>query len=340
MIDDLQWADGGTTALLFHLGRRLAGRRILLVCAYRPEELDFETAPGTGVPQGLGGILQELTREWGDVLIDLEQADGWAFVQAYVGSEPNRLGAVFRKALYDQTDGNPLFTAELPRCLRRQGALVRDDCGQWVEAAEPDWDRCPPQMEAVSAGHLAGRPGTRPPGGRPTHEPGPGWRTAVAHAGALGHSDWSEGQFVSACEHLERALELYDPEAGRPLSPVLGADPRVMGRCVLGVAQWFLGYADQGRGSLEQASEEAEAIGHLPTVAFAHMLAALLHSLLGRDATATRGHLEAVRPLGQSGQFYDTFSHVLAAQEHSANPRMGTQPRLLRTPGLEAVRAR
>lgn len=44
-IDDLQWADEGTAALLFHLGRRLAGSRILLACAYR----------------------LELAREWGDV---------------------------------------------------------------------------------------------------------------------------------------------------------------------------------------------------------------------------------------------------------------------------------
>ena len=35
-IDDLQWTDAGTAALLFHLGRRLAGSRILLACACRP----------------------------------------------------------------------------------------------------------------------------------------------------------------------------------------------------------------------------------------------------------------------------------------------------------------
>jgi hypothetical protein len=97
----------------------------LLVCAYRPQEQGAEQgdqvaapglAPGVGPAPGIcaapnvGAILRELAREWGDVLVDLERADGWAFVEAYVDSEPNRLDADFRQRLYDHTDGNPLFT--------------------------------------------------------------------------------------------------------------------------------------------------------------------------------------------------------------------------------------
>ena len=39
VVDDLQWADTGSISLLFHLGRHLAGGRILIVGAYRPEEV-------------------------------------------------------------------------------------------------------------------------------------------------------------------------------------------------------------------------------------------------------------------------------------------------------------
>lgn len=156
-IDDLQWADGGTAALLFHLGRRLAGSRILLVCAYRPEALHDPTDPkGPGRP--LGSVLQELTREWGDVLVDLDRADGRAFVEAYVDSEPNRLGEGFRRALYDHTEGNPLFTVELLRSLERQGALVREEAGHWIEAPGLDWEHVPVRVEAVIARHLAALP--------------------------------------------------------------------------------------------------------------------------------------------------------------------------------------
>jgi DNA-binding SARP family transcriptional activator len=169
-IDDLQWADGGTAALLFHLGRRLAGSRILLVCAYRPEALDPQTAWGTsagdgsqaaapgpqsGLGAGIGAVLQELTRVWGDVLVDLDQADGRAFIEAYVDSEPNCLGAAFRQALYDHTAGNPLFSVELLRSFEREGTLVQDEAGRWVQSPGLDWERWPSRVEAVIAGRLA-----------------------------------------------------------------------------------------------------------------------------------------------------------------------------------------
>jgi tetratricopeptide (TPR) repeat protein len=155
-IDDLQWADGSTAALLFHLGRRLAGSRILLVCAYRPETLQAADLGGLSDPRGLRSVLHELAREWGEVVVDLDQADGPGFVEAYVDAEPNCLGAAFRRALYDHTGGNPLFTVELLRSFEREGALRRDEAGRWIESAGLNWDRMPPQVEAVISEHLDG----------------------------------------------------------------------------------------------------------------------------------------------------------------------------------------
>jgi DNA-binding SARP family transcriptional activator/tetratricopeptide (TPR) repeat protein len=160
-IDDLQWADSGTEALLFHLGRRLAGSRILLVCACRPQEHGAAQADQVAKPgfsPGIRAVLQELSRQWGDILVDLDQADGWAFVDAYVDSEPNRLDADFRHRLYDHTGGNPLFTVELLHSFERQGMLVQDEAGRWIETPGVDWTYCPPQVEAVIAGHLADLP--------------------------------------------------------------------------------------------------------------------------------------------------------------------------------------
>ena len=163
-IDDLQWADSGSAALLFHLGRHLAGSRIMILCAYRPQALagDDESqaaVSGIGLARGVGAVLQELAREWGDIQIDLDQADGRAFVEAFVDSEPNCLDADFRQKLYNHTGGNPLFTVELLRSFERQGMLVRDETERWVKTLELDWSFCPPQVEALIAGHLAGLPG-------------------------------------------------------------------------------------------------------------------------------------------------------------------------------------
>ena len=41
ILDDLQWIDPGSVNLLFHLGRRLGGSKILLLGAYRPEEVSL-----------------------------------------------------------------------------------------------------------------------------------------------------------------------------------------------------------------------------------------------------------------------------------------------------------
>ena len=39
LLDDLQWADTSSISLLFHLGRWLAGSRILVLGTCRPEEM-------------------------------------------------------------------------------------------------------------------------------------------------------------------------------------------------------------------------------------------------------------------------------------------------------------
>lgn len=155
-IDDLQWADSGTAALLFHLQRYLAGSRMLLLCAYRPQGLLAEdgSTPATGNAAGISAVLQELTRQWGDIHIDLDQADGQAFVAAYIDSEPNCLDADFRQMLCHHTDGSPLFTVELLRCFERRGMLLRDEAGRWMAATVLDWSFCPPQVEALIAAHL------------------------------------------------------------------------------------------------------------------------------------------------------------------------------------------
>jgi len=160
LLDDLHWADGGTAALLFHLGRRLAGSRILLVGAYRPSSLDARRLSGERHPLEL--VINELGREQGDIGVDLDQADGRQFVDAFLDAEPNHLGPAFRRALYQHTDGNPLFTVELVRSFQRSGALVRDNASRWTEGPALDWNRWPPQVETIIAGHVA----ELPPGDR------------------------------------------------------------------------------------------------------------------------------------------------------------------------------
>jgi DNA-binding SARP family transcriptional activator len=150
-LDDLQWIDDASAGLLFHLGRRLAGSRILVAGAFRPDELGQGR---DGQPHPLLPILDEFQRQYGDILIDLAQpgeAEGRAFVEALLDTEPNRLDEAFRQALFRQTAGHPLFTVELLRDLQKRGNLVQDEAGRWFEGEELDWQTMPARVEAVIA---------------------------------------------------------------------------------------------------------------------------------------------------------------------------------------------
>jgi tetratricopeptide (TPR) repeat protein len=149
ILDDLQWIDESSASLLFHLARRVDGSRILLMANYRSEDV----ALGRGDHRHpLAPVLAELKREFGDVTIALDDAQGTEareFVDALLDSEPNRLGPSFRQSLVSRTRGHPLFTTELLRAMRERGDLANDAEGRWVEGPGLDWDTLPARVEGA-----------------------------------------------------------------------------------------------------------------------------------------------------------------------------------------------
>ena len=150
MIDDLQWADTGSINMLFHLGRRLAGCRILLLGAYRSEEVALGRA---GLRHPLEPLINEFRRNFGEILVSLGQALGQdesrEFVDELLDKEPNRLEESFREMLYQQTQGHPLFTIELLRGLQERGDIFKDPEGYWVTGSSLDWKTLPARVEAA-----------------------------------------------------------------------------------------------------------------------------------------------------------------------------------------------
>jgi DNA-binding SARP family transcriptional activator/tetratricopeptide (TPR) repeat protein len=209
-LDDLQWADGGSLNLLFHLGRRIEGSRILIIAAYRPDEV----ALGRPASAALGGaavggergqhplepIVHEFRRTFGDIDVDLERAEGRQFVDAFLDSEPNRLGDVFRETLHEHTRGYALFTVELLRGMQARGDLAQDPEGRWVEGPALDWETLPARVEAVIAQRIGRLP--------------PGLQAALAVASV-------EGETFSA-EVLARVEQASVEETVRFLSDQLG----------------------------------------------------------------------------------------------------------------------
>jgi predicted ATPase/DNA-binding SARP family transcriptional activator len=154
LLDDLQWADLGSISLLFHLGRRIEGQRILIVGDYRPSEVKQSWQ---GHPHPLVSVLSEFKHNFGEIELDLDRNDktsGRHFVDAFLDSEPNTLSENFRQALYQHTSGHPLFTIELLHQMQEQGYLQKDENGRWFLGSELGWDELPARVEAVIAGRI------------------------------------------------------------------------------------------------------------------------------------------------------------------------------------------
>jgi DNA-binding SARP family transcriptional activator len=168
-LDDLQWADGGSINLLFHLGRRLEHSRILILGAYRATEVILGR-PSTEPPgqeslntrqrerHPLEPVVNEFKRHFGQIEVDLEQAQGRQFVDAFLDSEPNQLDEAFRETLFHLTKGHPLFTVELLRGMQERQELAQDRKGRWVEGEVLNWETLPARVEAVIAERISRLP--------------------------------------------------------------------------------------------------------------------------------------------------------------------------------------
>ncbi len=149
VVDDLQWADLGSISLLFHLSRRIVGHRIMILGAYRRDDI---SRSWDGKQHPLGEVLMELKRIFGEIEINLDdtsEEEGRRFINAFLDSEPNMLGENFRQSLNLHTGGHPLFTIELLRQMEVQGDIQKDEHGRWMESTGLGWENLPAKVEAV-----------------------------------------------------------------------------------------------------------------------------------------------------------------------------------------------
>jgi predicted ATPase len=149
LFEDLHWVDAASNGLLFHLSRALGDSRILLVGTYRPDELLVGRG---GERHPLAGVVGEFKRRHGEIWLDLGDlppAEGRQFVDAYLDTQPNRLGHPFREALFRRTEGHALFTVELLRAVQERGDLRQDAEGYWIEGGSIDWQTLPARVEGV-----------------------------------------------------------------------------------------------------------------------------------------------------------------------------------------------
>jgi class 3 adenylate cyclase/tetratricopeptide (TPR) repeat protein len=123
-LDDFQWADGGTIAMLRHLARFAPRHRLLLVAAYR----DAEVGPGHPLADALGAFPRETDFE--RLRLEGLSAEGTARLLAALGDQDVEEGT--GRAWVEETDGNPFFIGELLRHLVEEGKVYRGPDGRWT----------------------------------------------------------------------------------------------------------------------------------------------------------------------------------------------------------------
>lgn len=129
ILDDLHWADRPTLLLLQHSLRATREAELLIVGTYRDTDLDRR--------HPLSDVLAELRRRDGYVRLPLRGLpvdDVRHWLERTAQQDLGAGGVRLAQALWDETEGNPFFLAEIVRHLVEVGAIYQDEDGGWTSA--------------------------------------------------------------------------------------------------------------------------------------------------------------------------------------------------------------
>ena len=110
MVDDVQWADEASAQVLHFLARQTAESPMLVIYAYRGEEIDSD--------ERFARLVESLRRETGArrlLLARLEPTDTSTLVAALARPDAGAPGLAAR--LHDETEGNPFFLISILQSL-------------------------------------------------------------------------------------------------------------------------------------------------------------------------------------------------------------------------------
>jgi DNA-binding CsgD family transcriptional regulator len=192
LLDDLHWADPASIDLLRLLGRQVGDMPLLILVAYRAEEVTRD--------HPLHALVPLLVREARAHRLDVHPLDNEAIGALIAARYP--LGAAEHARLVGylagRTEGNALFLGEVLRTLEGEGALRRagDDWALGDLAGTP----VPPLLRQVIAGRVA--------------RLGPATGHLLAVAAVIGHAAplgvWSTVSGMGEdglLDHAERAID-------------------------------------------------------------------------------------------------------------------------------------
>lgn len=127
VLDDFQWADGQSVALLKHVARTVEHGALQILVTYRDTDITKD--------HPLSAALADLRRVAGVeriALTGLDAAGVAELVGAAAGHALDADGLALAGELATETGGNPFFVAEMLRSLIESGAITYDEtAGRW-----------------------------------------------------------------------------------------------------------------------------------------------------------------------------------------------------------------
>ena len=149
VLDDVQWADDGSLALLRHLTATDEAVEMLVIATCRDNEIDA-SAP---LVETIGALQRQqcLTR------LDLTGlgVEDVTSMMAAEGITVDESARELARSLFRETDGNPFFVLEVIRHLIETGALVAGEEGFLVPAGSPTTLALPRSLVDVIEARLA-----------------------------------------------------------------------------------------------------------------------------------------------------------------------------------------
>jgi len=133
-IDDLQWCDGETCALLHFLVRRFERSPVALVATLNLGELERDVSAAR-----LYRALRAEARSTVVALAPLSQDEVWRMIREMARIDTPVGGRRLAQRAHEVTDGNPFYVIELLKTLFALGLLAADpETGAWMAPPVPE----------------------------------------------------------------------------------------------------------------------------------------------------------------------------------------------------------
>jgi serine/threonine protein kinase/tetratricopeptide (TPR) repeat protein len=123
-LDDLQWFDDASMALLHHMARAISAEHLLVVGAYRDLELDDQYS--------LSRSVAEINRERLSDALPLKRLAFDHVLQMVSQTFGEKVPGELPDLVYAKTEGNPFFVEEVVRSLVEEGAVYPVEKGWGV----------------------------------------------------------------------------------------------------------------------------------------------------------------------------------------------------------------